>query len=259
MDGAGAQDSTTRRREDQAFEEADRPAQGGSAADRLATKALDSVIPDNTVDRHAARRRVARACGYVLSAALLALALTVLVRTFLQIDYAELRAAIAATSGRQIALALGCTAVSYLALTGYDALALRQLRLRVPYRITALASFTSYAVSFTLGFPIITAGTVRYWIYSSRGLSAGKVASLTVIAGLTFWLGMVLVLGLGFVLRAPGVSHLDHLDPALNRLIGLAVLGTLAAYLAWLRSEAVWGRAGWARAADGKAWCEGRH
>ena len=67
-------------------------------------------------------------------------------------------------------------------LTGYDALALRQLRLKVPYRITALASFTSYAVSFTLGFPLLTAGTIRYWIYSRHGLSAAKIAALTVIA-----------------------------------------------------------------------------
>ena len=69
------------------------------------------------------------------------------------------------------------TALSFLALTGYDALALRQLKLKVPYPTAALASFTSYAVSFTLGFPLFTAGTIRYWIYSSRGLSAAKIAA----------------------------------------------------------------------------------
>ena len=111
-------------------------------------------------------------------------------------DVAELRAAFTAASARQIGLAILLTAVSYSLLTCYDALALRQLKLKVPYRTTALASFTSYAVSFTLGFPLLTAGTVRYWIYAPRGLSPGKVASLTVIAGVTFWLGMALVLGL---------------------------------------------------------------
>ena len=64
------------------------------------------------------------------------------------------------------------TALSYLLLTCYDALALRQLGLHVPYRTTALASFTSYAVSFTLGFPMLTAGTVRYWIYAPKGVRA---------------------------------------------------------------------------------------
>ena len=78
------------------------------------------------------------------------------------------------------------TELSYLALTGYDGLGLRQLKLRVPYKTTALASFTSFAISFTLGFPLIIAGTVRYWIYSQAGLTASKVASLTVIAGVTY-------------------------------------------------------------------------
>jgi hypothetical protein len=43
------------------------------------------------------------------------------------------------------------------------------ITVKLPYRITALASFTSYAVSFTLGFPLITAATIRYWIYSRSG------------------------------------------------------------------------------------------
>ena len=154
-------------------------------------------------------------------------------RTFSQISLGDLRNAVAATSGEQIALAFLLTAVSFVALTGYDALALRQLKVRVPYPTTALASFTSYAISFTLGFPLFTAGTVRYWIYSGKGLSAGKVASLTVIAGLTFWLGMALLIGIGFAVRADGVSHLDHLDPMLNRTIGVAVIVALLVYLAW--------------------------
>ena len=203
------------------------------AADKLAARVADAVIPEGVADRAAARRRLAHIAAYVLSFGMLALAVFVLVRTFLHIDVGELRAAIADTSGERIALAFLFTAISFLALTGYDALALRQLKLRVPYRTTALASFTSYAISFTLGFPIITAGTVRYWIYSTKGLSAGKVASLTVIAGLTFWLGMVLVIGLGFVVRGAGLAHLDHLDPLLNRVIGVAVLAALASYLVW--------------------------
>lgn len=192
-----------------------------------------SEKPDASKDAHPTRRRIGRAIMLVLSVGIALLSLFVLTRTFLLIDLGDLRAAIAATSGEQIALAFAGTAVSFLALTGYDALALRQLKLHVPYPTTALASFTSYAVSFTLGFPIITAGTVRYWIYSSKGLSAGKVASLTVIAGITFWLGMALLTGIGFAIRANGVSHLDHLSPFINRMIGIGIIAALAAYLIW--------------------------
>ena len=210
---------------------------GGSAAkprrEKLTTRLLNRLIPDDVEDRPRVRRRIGRGFAAALSIGIACLAIYVLTRTFMQIDIGDLRAAIAATSGERITLALVLTSVSFLALTGYDALALRQLRVRVPYPTTALASFTSYAISFTLGFPLITAGTVRYWIYSTKGLSAGKVASLTIIAGLTFWLGMILVIGIGFTVRAAGVSHLDHLDPVLNRIIGIAVVAALVGYLAW--------------------------
>jgi glycosyltransferase 2 family protein len=145
-----------------------------------------------------------------------------------------LRAAFAATSDRQILSACGLAALSYLALTGYDGIALRQLRARIPYSTTALASFTSYAASFTLGFPLITAGTVRYWIYSRAGLSAAKVASLTVIAGVTFWLGMALVIGITLLMRSETISRIDHFEPHINLLIGLAIILALLIYLAWV-------------------------
>ena len=201
--------------------------------DELTTKVLDAVIPDSVEDKQLVRRRLRRLVLYGLSIGILALAIFVVTRTFMAIDPNALRGAIAATSAERIAGAAAFTALSFLALTGYDALALRQLKLHVPYPTTALASFTSYAISFTLGFPVITAGTVRYWIYSSRGLSAGKVASLTVIAGLTFWLGMALVIGIGFAVRADGVSHIDHLSPLLNRVIGIAIVAALGGYLLW--------------------------
>jgi glycosyltransferase 2 family protein len=124
--------------------------------------------------------------------------------------------------------------LSYLALTGYDALALRHLRIKVPYRLAALASFASYAFSFTLGFPLVTGGAVRYWIYGPAGLSAGKVASLTIVAGITFWLGMGLVVGSGFLSASDPVAGIDHLHPVANRLIGAGVVGAVIVYLAWV-------------------------
>ena len=232
MDGATAQNAgSDLPHEDRSTESTDGRPDDDRA--KLTTRILNRFIPRGVKDKPAVRRRIGHTCAYLLSFGILALAVFVLARTFLQINIDELRSAIAATSGEQIATAFLLTAVSFVALTGYDALALRQLKMRVPYHTTSLASFASYAISFTLGFPIITAGTVRYWIYSGKGLSAGKVASLTVIAGLTFWLGMTLLIGLGLVIRAAGVSHIDHLDPALNRIIGLGVIAGLCCYLVW--------------------------
>lgn len=180
------------------------------------------------------RWRFWRRVGTAMSLAILLLSVFVLARTLTTVNWGALRTAIAATSAEQIVLASVFTAMSYLVLTGYDALALRQLKISVPYRTTALASFTSYAISFTLGFPLITAGTVRYWIYSRAGVSAAKVASLTVIAGVTFWLGMALVIGIALTVQPDEIAEVNQLKGWINLLIGLGVLIGMMTYLAWV-------------------------
>ncbi|MDQ6703123.1 MAG: UPF0104 family protein, partial [Pseudomonadota bacterium] len=179
---------------------------------------------------HAARARRAsiwQMLAIALSLAIAAFSIYVLGRAVSAVSPSALRQAIAATSADQIATAALLTVVSFLALTGYDGLALRQLNAHIRYKTTALASFTSYAISFTLGFPLITAGTVRYWIYSQAGLPASKVASLTAIAGVTFWFGMVFVLGAGLAFHAGAISKINHFYPFINALMGFAVLGAI--------------------------------
>jgi uncharacterized membrane protein YbhN (UPF0104 family) len=172
--------------------------------------------------------------GTVASILLFATSLVVLWHIVSDVDVNEFKAAFTAASARQIGLAILFTAVSYCLLTCYDAVALRQLKLRVPYRTTALASFTSYAVSFTLGFPLLTAGTVRYWIYAPRGLGAGVVASLTVIAGITFWLGMALVLAWSLMREAGALAVLIYTNIKLNQLIGLVTAILVVGYFVWV-------------------------
>ncbi len=172
--------------------------------------------------------------GTAASLVLFCVSLVVLYKIVATVSWADLRAAFTAASTEQIGFAVGLTAVSYLSLTGYDALALRQLHLKVPYRTTALASFTSYAVSFNLGFPLLTAGTVRYWIYAPKGLGAKKIAALTVIAGFTFWLGMGAVLGYSLMREAGPLSLIAYTTIKLNQGLGLAVVLAVAAYLAWV-------------------------
>jgi uncharacterized membrane protein YbhN (UPF0104 family) len=180
------------------------------------------------------RRRAGQVIAIGLSLAIAAFSVYVLGRTVSSLSFSALRQAMGETSFGQIAAALLLTCLSFLALTGYDGLALLQLGARVRYKTTALASFTSYAIAFTLGFPLITAGTVRYWIYSQAGLTAGTVASLTFIAGVTFWFGNIFVLGAGLAFHAGAISTINHLYAFLNALLGLAVLSAIFAYLAWV-------------------------
>jgi uncharacterized membrane protein YbhN (UPF0104 family) len=181
-------------------------------------------------------RRTLRRLGIAASVLIIAVSATIFLRTLLRVDVNKFRAAIAETGGDQLTLAFAFTSLSYLALTGYDGLALRHLGIKVPYWLTALASFASYAVSFTLGFPLVTGGAVRYWLYAPAGLTAAKVASLTVVAGVTFWLGMGSIVGVGFITASDAVAEINHFHPLVNRLIGLSAIGALILYLVWVRS-----------------------
>jgi uncharacterized membrane protein YbhN (UPF0104 family) len=82
----------------------------------------------------------------------------------------------------------------------------------------------------------VTGGTVRYWIYSPKGVRASEVASLTVIAGLTFWLGLGAILCACLFWATGSVAALARTSPLVVQAVGLAVtLGTLG-YLTWVAS-----------------------
>jgi glycosyltransferase 2 family protein len=187
-------------------------------------------------DLHPKERRSRRFAWIGMAASLLLFGTSIVVLWHIVsgIDVNELKSAFTAASLRQIGLAILFTTLSYSLLTCYDAIALRQLKLQIPYRTTALASFTSYAVSFTLGFPLLTAGTVRYWIYSSKNISTGRVASLPVIAGVTFWLGMALVLGWTMIRQADELASLVYTNIWVNQLIGLIAAAFVVVYMIWV-------------------------
>jgi len=202
--------------------------------------AMDQPSPDRprAVPRAGWRRLLPRnyrkVLGGLASLALFCLAAYVLGQTLAAIRFADLRSAIAEMSGAQILAALASTALSYFALTGYDVVALFQVGARAPYRVAALASFTSYAVSFNLGFPVITGAAVRYWVYSRVKLTAPQVANVTICAAVTFWLGMIAVLGVGLVASAGPLSSIDKLPVVANVFLGVLTLGAIVYYCVWV-------------------------
>jgi len=87
---------------------------------------------------------------------------------------------------------------------------------------------------------------VRYRIYSAYGLSVIDVTKICFIAGLTFWLGNATVLGLGVLFSPQAARALDQLPLWSNRLLAVAILAMLAAYVAWVWVKPrVIGREGW--------------
>src|SRR6202047_2032341 len=185
--------------------------------------------------------------GLVLSLTIIAVAVVVLYHILREIVPDALIDAIDATDWRTLLIAGLFVAAGYLTLTFYDLFALRTIgRTEVPYRVAALAGFTSYAVGHNVGASVFSGGAVRYRIYSNWGLSVIEVTNICFIAGLTFWLGNATVLGLG-VLRAPQAARaIDQLPLWCNRAMALVILTMLVAYVAWVWVKPrVIGREGW--------------
>ncbi len=112
------------------------------------------------------------------------------------LNVADVVAALKAKNPLHVAAAFILVACAYLTLTFYDWFALRTIeKPHVPYRVAALSGFCSYSVGHNVGFTVFTGGSVRYRIYSAWGLSAVDVAKICFVAGLTFWLGNIAVLG----------------------------------------------------------------
>jgi uncharacterized membrane protein YbhN (UPF0104 family) len=163
------------------------------------------------------------------------------------LDFNEVMLALAATDPMDFGLAALFVAAGYFTLTFYDLFALRTIgRYDVPYRVAALAGFTSYSIGHNVGASVFTGGAVRYRIYSVWGLDAVEVAKVCFIAGLTFWLGNATVLGLGIAWMPEAASAINQLPPWLNRIIAFVILGLLASYVAWVwQTPRVVGRSNW--------------
>ena len=185
--------------------------------------------------------------GLVLSVTIIAIAVVVLYRILRDIDPDELIDAIEATDWRTLFLAGLFVAGGYLTLTFYDLFALRTIgRSDVPYRVAALAGFSSYAVGHNVGASVFSGGAVRYRIYSTWAFTVIDVTKICFIAGLTFWLGNATVLGLGVLYNPQAARALDQLPLWSNRLIAVVILALLGAYVAWVWVKPrVIGRDGW--------------
>jgi len=155
------------------------------------------------------------------------------------VDWIDIRAALSGIGWLRLFAAACVTAVSYGVLTGYDVIALRIVGKYVRYRRAALASFTSYVFSHNFGFALLTGGTARLRIYQPAGLTIGEVAHIMVLTGVTFWSGVLLLLGFGLIVQPGTVAVAGMaLSYPVHAAIGASSFATLAAVLVGLNRRA---------------------
>ncbi|WP_299719080.1 YbhN family protein [Tardiphaga sp.] len=193
-------------------------------------------------------RRGWKSLGVVLSVTIAVYAFMALTHALKGVDFNEVLAAMRLTHPASIALSLALVALSYGSLTLYDQLALRLIgRGDIPYRIAALASFTSYPIAHGTGAVLLVSSSIRYRIYAPHRIGVADVARICFLTGLTFWLGNLTALGLSILYEPEAISRIDHLSPHLNGWIAIAVLAGIVTYVGWTwNGSRLFGRRRWA-------------
>jgi glycosyltransferase 2 family protein len=185
-------------------------------------------------DRLGSSARLKGIAGAILSVAIAGGAIFALTHALKNVDYHQVFTIIRGTDFSVIALALMLVTASYGSITLYDWLALHTIgRKDVPYRVAALASFTSYPIAHGIGAVALISPVIRYRIYSGNGLGALGVANICFLTGLTFWLGNMTALGFSLLYEPAAISVIDRLSPGVNRMVALGLLGGVGAFLAW--------------------------
>lgn len=170
---------------------------------------------------------------WLLALALIAIGIAALDALLNEVRPQAVRAALHATAPGRIALALLFTACSYLLLTLYDTLAARTIGRRLPWKTTAVAAFTSYTLSHNLGFSLLTGGSARLKAYRPAGLSLADVARITIIASVTFWMGVLALTGVALLFAHHRLAvGMIAISGRMQTGLGLTMLALIAAAMA---------------------------
>lgn len=169
----------------------------------------------------------------LLSLGIFGMALFGLSKIAKSINPGDVLAALHAISPWQLVLAGLVTVVAYLMLTCYDVLALRYMKVKVPYSKVALTSFTAYSVGHNVGLAALSGGSIRYRLYSLAGLNTSQIANVILLTSLTFTFGISAMLGIALAVEPGVLTELSMLSETELRASGVAILLALAGIMLW--------------------------
>ncbi|MEO5861929.1 MAG: bifunctional lysylphosphatidylglycerol flippase/synthetase MprF [Burkholderiales bacterium] len=169
----------------------------------------------------------------VLSLAVFALVIYVIHRELGQLHLRDVLARLTAVPTLTLLLAAAFTALSYWLLGFYDWLALRYVGRTVSYTRTLFTAFIAYAFGHNLSFAAFTGAAIRYRLYSSAGLSAADVATVSAFCSLTTGIGFAVVAGVSLLVEPAQATTALHLHRGWAMFLGLALLVLVASYVIW--------------------------
>lgn len=148
------------------------------------------------------------------------------------VHYADMVAALHAMPLSRLLLAALATALSYAALTRYDASGLRYVGAHVAPGTVAATSFIAYALGNTIGLGSLTAGSVRTRLYTAAGVDADRVAEAVAFDASALGVSTTAFGAVGLLWGAPHIAAITHLPAALLEAVALLVLAGVVVLLA---------------------------
>ena len=205
-------------------------------------------------ENESGRRRLLRWLGPLAALVVFGAVAYILHGEIARLHFNKVFAHLQAIPRRHVLAALGFTAASYWVLSGYDVLALRYLRKRLPYGRILFTCFIASAFGHTLGFSAFTGGAIRFRLYASAGVTAVEVATIAAFVSLGIAIGLATLAGISLFLSPAQSAAVLHLGHDLTFLVGVLLLGAVTAYALWTAtSRGVLEIRGWALRAPGPA------
>ena len=204
-----------------------------SQADQRSAAIVPPVITSGpaSAPRPSVLRRLGRWLPHLVGLVLFALAIWVLHNELAAFGLGDLLGRLSGIPASAIVLALAAAALGYGTLTLFDPLALAYLGRRLPYRRTALASFTGYAFSHNLGLGVLSGGAVRYRLYTAWGLSSLDIAGVIAFNTVTTTLGLTSILALACLGEPNEVAAIVRLSAPVVVALGVALAVAVAGYV----------------------------
>ncbi|MDH4872999.1 bifunctional lysylphosphatidylglycerol flippase/synthetase MprF [Pseudomonas sp. BN515] len=154
-----------------------------------------------------------------------------------ELDPDALRSAIADVPGTSLLLALGATAVSFIAYVGYEWSGCRFAGVHLPLQRMALGSFCASGVGNAVGLSMLTGGSVRFRLYGRDNLGAGDIARITLFASLSLGSALPPLAALA-ALSAPAAASIAlGLPESLVIFMAVGVLLAGAALVFWISRQ----------------------
>lgn len=143
----------------------------------------------------------------------------------------DIMAQLTAIPNHYILFSLLLSFLSYLLLTGYDALGVHYIGEDLGTGKIVRAGFVGYAFSHNIGLALITGGSIRYRIYSAWGFSGLQVTQIVAFSAFTLWIGFCTVAGLALLFATPNLPSGVTVPFVSLRVLGVILLIMVIGYV----------------------------